>query len=141
MRYAWIEAHRGLFAVARMCRQLEVSRTGYCQWRARPESERALSNAALDARVAVLHAESDQSYGRPRIVRGLREAGMVVGHERVRRSLRRQGLRPVYKRPYRVTTDSQHDKPIASNVLERRFDGWQPNQAWVGDISVPQQAA
>lgn len=82
-----------------------------------------------------------QSYGRPRIVRGLREAGMVVGHERVRRSLRRQGLRPVYKRPYRVTTDSQHDKPIASNVLERRFDGWQPNQAWVGDISVPQQAA
>jgi hypothetical protein len=47
----------------------------------------------------------------------------------------------VYKRPYRVTTDSQHDKPIASNVLERRFDGWQPNQAWVGDISVPQQAA
>ncbi len=135
MKYAWIEAHRGLFAVARMCRQLEVSRTGYCQWRARPESERALSNAALDARVAVLHAESDQSYGRPRIVKGLRDDGMVVGHERVRRSLRRQGLRPVYKRPYRVTTDSQHDKPIAPNVLERRFNGWQPNQAWVGDIT------
>ena len=141
MKYAWIEAHRGVFRVARMCRQLEVSRTGYCQWRARPESERALANAALDARVAALYAESDQSYGRPRIVKGLRDEGLSVGHERVRRSLRRQGLRPVYKRPYRVTTDSQHDQPIAPNVLERRFDGWQTNQAWVGDISVPQQAA
>ena len=112
-----------------MCRQLSVSRTGYCQWRARPESERARANSALDVRVAALHAESDQSYGRPRIVKGLRDEGISVGHERVRRSLRRQGLRPVYKRPYRVTTDSQHDKPIAPNVLERRFDGWQTNQA------------
>ena len=135
MKYAWIEAHRSLFAVARMCRQLEVSRSGYCQWRARPASERALSNATLDARVAALHAESDQSYGRPRIVKGLRDDGVVVGHERVRQSLRRQGLRPVYKRPYRVTTDSQHDKPIAPNVLERRFAGWPPNQAWVADIT------
>ena len=58
-----------------------------------------------------------------------------MGHERVRRSLKRQALRSVYKRPYRVTTDSNHKKPIAENVLDRRFDGWQPNQAWVGDIT------
>ena len=41
----------------------------------------------------------------------------------------------MYKRPYRVTTDSDHDKPVASNVLKRRFDGWQPNQAWVAAIT------
>ena len=58
-----------------------------------------------------------------------------MGHERVRRSLKRQGLRPVYKRAYRVTTDSAHAKPIAPNVLARRFDAWQPNRAWVGDIT------
>jgi putative transposase len=44
-------------------------------------------------------------------------------------------LRPVYKRPYRVTTDSARDQPVASNVLKRRFDGWQPNQAWVSDVT------
>ena len=60
---------------------------------------------------------------------------LQVGHERVRNSLKRQGLRPVYKRPYRVTTDSAHHKPIAPNVLDRRFDGWRINQAWVGDIT------
>ena len=52
-----------------------------------------------------------------------------------RRSLQRQALRPVYKSPYRVTTDSDHRKPIAPNVLDRRFDGWPINRAWVADIT------
>jgi transposase InsO family protein len=58
-----------------------------------------------------------------------------VGSERVRQSLRRQGLRPVYKRPYRVTTDSSHHLPVAPNTLDRRFDGWLPNRAWVADLT------
>jgi len=135
VKYAWIEEHRDQFTVTRMCRQLEVSRTGYCQWRKRPPSPRSMANAALDAQVAAIHASSKRSYGRPRIVRGLRDQGIPVGHERVRRSLRRQGLRPVYKPPYRVTTNSDHQKPVAPNVLKRRFDGWQVNQAWVGDVT------
>ena len=135
MKYAWIEEHRDQFHVTRMCRQLEVSRTGYCQWRTRPPSERTMANAVLDAQVAALHAGSKRSYGRPRIVRGLREQGVQVGHERVRNSLKRQQLRCVYKRPYRVTTESAHQKPIAPNVLGRRVDGWQVNQAWVADIT------
>jgi len=44
-------------------------------------------------------------------------------------------LRPVYKRRYRVTTDSNHRKAVAPNLLERRFDCWQINQAWVCDIT------
>lgn len=135
MKYAWIEGHRDQFSVARMCRQLDVSRTGYCQWRTRPPSARTVANAVLDAQVAALHAGSQRSYGRPRIVRGLRAQGVPVSHERVRQSLKRQGLRPVYARPYRVTTDSAHDKPIAPNVLARRVVGWQLNQAWVADIT------
>jgi transposase InsO family protein len=94
-----------------------------------------MANAALDAHVAAIHAGSKRSYGRPRIVRGLRELGVPASHERVRHSLKRQGLRPVYKRPYRVTTDSNHHKPVAPNVLNRRFDGWPVNEAWVGDIT------
>jgi len=82
-----------------------------------------------------MHAASKRSYGRPRIVRELRELGLCVGHERVRRSLQRQALQPVYKRPYRVTTDSNHRLPVAPNVLERRFDGWDINRAWVSDIT------
>jgi transposase InsO family protein len=135
VKYAWIEAQRDQFSVTRMCRQLGVSRTGYCQWRTRAPSERSMANAVLDAQVAAMHADSQRSYGRPRIVRGLRGRGIQVSHERVRNSLKRQDLRPVYKRPYRVTTDSAHDKPIAPNELDRRVDGWRINQAWVADIT------
>jgi putative transposase len=97
VRYAWIEQHRDDYAVSRMCRLLTVSRTGFLQWRRRPPSARAQANARLDAQVAALHAASKSSYGRPRIVHGLRAQGLQVGHERVRRSLQRQALRPVYK--------------------------------------------
>ena len=135
MKYAWINAHRDEFTVARMCRQIGVSRTGFSQWRMRAPSERSIANRVLDAKVAAIHVGSNRSYGRPRIVQRLREQGVRVSHERVRHSLRRQSLRPVYKRPYRVTTDSAHDKPIAPNVLDRRFDGWRINQAWVADIT------
>ena len=120
MKYAWIEEHRDRFHVTRMCCQLEVSRTGYCQWRTRAPSDRSLANAALDAQVAALHAGSKRSYGRPRIVRGLREQGVQVSHERVRNSLKRQGPRPVYKRPYRVDNrfcPQQSDRPQLTNEL------------------------
>jgi putative transposase len=135
VKYAWIESYRDIFPVARLCRWLGVSRSGYCQWRKRPSSERTIANAVLDVHVASIHAQSDQTYGRPRIVEQLRSNGQFVGHERIRQSLLRQGLRPAYKRPYRVTTDSEHDEPIAPNVLKRRFDDWQPNQAWVADVT------
>ena len=135
MKYAWIKEQGDLYSVTRMCRQLGVSRTGYCQWRTRPASERSMANAVLDARVAAIHAGTKRSYGRPRIVRDLRAQGVRVSHERVRNSLKRQGLRPLYKRPYRVTTDSAHNKAIAPNGLNRRVDGWQVNQAWVADIT------
>ena len=72
MRYAWIEQHRDDYAVSRMCRLLAVSRTGFLQWRRRPPSARAQANARLDTQVAALHAASKSSYGRPRIVHGLR---------------------------------------------------------------------
>lgn len=135
MKYAWIEANRDQYSTSRLCRVLQVSRTGYLQWRRRPPSDRALANAALDARVAAIHAESGRSYGRARLVRELHKQGLRVGHERIRCSLRRQGLKSVYKRPYRVTTDSNHNEPVAGNVLDRRFDGWAPNAAWTADIT------
>ncbi|AKM33273.1 integrase (plasmid) [Pandoraea faecigallinarum] len=135
MKYAWIDKHRDQYPVNRLCRVLGVSRSGYCQWRVRPPSSRALANQALDAEVAAIDQASRRSYGRPRIVQRLRQQGQMVGAERVRKRLRRQGLRPVYRRPFVVSTDSAHPLPVAANLLDRRFDGWQPDQAWVADIT------
>lgn len=135
MKYAWIEANRDLYSVSRLSRLLGVSRTGYCQWRVRGPSDRVLANNRLDAQVAAIHRASGCSYGRERIHRQIRDQGVPVGRERIRKSLQRQALRPVYRRPYRVTTHSDHDKPLAANLLERQFDGWAVNRAWVADIT------
>ena len=135
MKYAWIEAQAGWQPIARLCKVLGVSRSGFLQWRQREPSNRERANRSLDAQVAVIHAEGKQGYGRIRVTRRLRQSGMRIGAERVRKSLLRQNLRTVYRRKYRVTTDSGHGKPVAQNLLDRRFDGWSPNQAWTTDIT------
>jgi transposase InsO family protein len=135
VKYAWIEAQAGWQPIARLCKVLSVSRSGFLQWRDRGPSDRKVANQSLDAQVAVIHAEGKQGYGRIRVTRRLRQSGMRIGAERVRKSLVRQHLRTVYRRPYRVTTDSNHKKPVALNLLDRRFTDWSPNQAWTGDIT------
>ena len=116
MKYAWIEAQAGWQPIARLCKVLGVSRSGFMQWRDRGPSDRELANRSLDAQVAVIHAEGKQGYGRIRVTRRLRQLGMRVGAERVRKSLLRQSLRSVYRKKYRVTTNSNHRKPVAQNL-------------------------
>src|ERR1700690_2917325 len=123
VKYAWIEAQAGWQPIARLCKVLGVSRSGFLQWRKRGPSDRELANRSLDAQVAVIHAEGKQGYGRIRITRRLRQSGMRVGAERVRRSLLRQSLRSVDRKKYRVNTDSSHGKPVAQNLLDRSFGG------------------
>ena len=135
MKYAWIDQQSDSQAIARLCRLLGVSRTGFLQWRSREPSKRDIENRVLDARVAIIHAETKQRYGRVRITRQLRNQGQPVGHERVRLSLLRQNLRAVYRRRYRVTTQSEHARPVAANLLDRRFNGWAMNRAWTCDIT------
>jgi putative transposase len=135
VKYAWIEEQSDHYPAARVCRVLGVSRSGYVQWKMREPSARQRRNERLSAQLRVIHAENDRSYGRPRLWRALREAGHRVGHERVRRLMLLEGLKPVYRRPYRVTTNSDHAKPVAANVLERRFQPHKTDRAWVSDIT------
>ena len=133
MKYAWIERHRDQFHVTRMCRQLGVSRTGFVSGtREHPVIARWLMRFLMRKCRASC---TEQAQLRPAAYRArLAQSGSAVGNERVRKSLERQACAPLYKRPYRVTTDSAHKKPIAPHVLKRRFEGWQVNQAWVADI-------
>lgn len=89
----------------------------------------------LDRQVYAIHHQSHCCYGRIRIQKTLQRQGYRVGHERIRQSLLRQGLRSVYRHRYRVTTDSSHKLPVVSNRLDRRFSGWGLHGAWVGDIT------
>ena len=138
MRYAVITRHRGEFPVRLMCRVLEVSSSGYYDALKRPPSWHALIDEILMARVRIIHEESDESYGAPRIQRELQAEGLPTSTKRVTRLMREDGLvaRP-RKRARVVTTDSTHGDPIAPNLLGRRFDvnGVGLNEVWVADLT------
>jgi len=138
LRYAVITRHRGEFEVRLMCRVLEVSPSGYYASRKRPSSWHALIDEILMARVKIIHAESNETYGAPRVHRELQAEGLPASPKRVARLMREEGLvaRP-RKRSRVATTDSNHDHPLAPNLLARAFDvnGIGINRVWVADIT------
>ena len=133
-----IARHRGEFKVRLMCRVLEVSVSGFYAYLRRPPSWRSLIDEVLMAHVRIAFAESGETYGAPRVLLELREAGLPTSTKRVARLMREDGLvaRP-RKRGRVVTTNSNHSDPIAPNLLARAFDvnGVAINRVWIGDIT------
>lgn len=128
--------------VATMCRALGVSESGYYAWRKRPLSRRAKRDLELTVVIRAAHARSDGSYGAPRLLGDLRDAGHRVGQKRIARLLRAEGLQGISKRrgptrPRRETPEA----PPAPDLVKRAFRATAPNQLWVADITyVPTMA-
>ncbi len=135
MKYRFISDHRGAFKVGRMCRLLNVSRSGYYAWRSRPESRRSIENRALEDKIRVLHKASHEIYGSPRIHQDLVEDGVRCGKNRVARIMREAGIRSRTKKKFKASTNSRHSLPVAPNLLNQDFSIDAPDRAWVGDIT------
>jgi len=67
--------------------------------------------------------------------RELRARNETVGRHRVARLMKQNGLQARIRRKYRVTTQSDHRRPVAPDRLQRNFAPHGPNQAWVADIT------
>jgi putative transposase len=89
----------------------------------------------LSLLVRVAHEESRRNYGSPRVRADLVAKGERVGCKRIARIMRQEGLRGRLRRRYKCTTMSEHDQPIAPNLLDRQFEVSAPNQRWVGDTT------
>jgi transposase InsO family protein len=121
-----------------MCRSLKVSKAGYYAWRERPSSERSRSDERLLTKVKMIHRTSRETYGSPRVHAQLRREGTRVGKKRVARLMKAAGVLVRIRRRFRVTTTSQHEHPIAPNVLKRRFGIAQVgavDRCWASDIT------
>lgn len=136
MRYACIARHRDEFAVALICRVLAVSRAGFYAWLQRPPSPRATTDARLRVAIRTILAESQRSYGSPRVHRELRAQAVRCGRKRVVRLMQAEGLRTQRSRRYRATTQTDGTRPVAANVLDRQFQVTDLNRVWVGDVTA-----
>jgi putative transposase len=136
VKNAWIQSQRTQYPIELMCRVLEVSRSGFFGWRQRQADRGPDPDALVREDLRQVHQQSRRLYGRRRLVHALRGRGHCINPKRVRRLMREEGLRGVRKgRFVPRTTDSQHSRAIASNVLGRRFDVDAGVAGWVSDIT------
>jgi transposase InsO family protein len=136
MKFAFVAAHAAEFAVAVMCATLEVSVSGYYAWRCRAPSAHEQADAALSAQIQTVFRAGRGVYGSPRVHAALHRQGHHCGRKRIARLMRAQGLRAARPRRQKPrTTDSQHNQPVAPNLLGRDFTAEAPNRKWVADIT------
>jgi transposase InsO family protein len=114
---------------------LEVSRSGYYSFQIRGESKRSKEDKLLETRIKTSFKNSRNTYGYRRIVKDLKEQQESCGKHRVISLMKKLDLRAKARRRFKATTNSNHNKSICENLLNRQFKPAQINQSWVSDIT------
>lgn len=138
MKYAFISSGAAKLTIVRQCDLLDVSSSGYYDWRARQnrdQSEREQQRAVIDQAVKLAFDNNKQRYGSPRLCIDLNASGFAIAENTVAASMRRQSLVAKAGRKFKATTNSSHNLPVAPNLLEQDFSCNKVNEKWCGDIT------
>jgi putative transposase len=133
--FSFIAEHKQMWPVTLMCQVCSVSTSGFYAWLSRPQSEQARRREIILAEIRAAHAEAKQRYGSPRIHAELVDRGVPCSLNTVAKLMHDNDIRAKTARKFRNTTDSNHKRPVADNVLDRQFNPNKPNEAWVADIT------
>jgi putative transposase len=128
-------------SVRALCATFEVKRSGYVTWCNAPASDREQTDALLTEQIEAVHEKHRGRYGAPRIAHELADQGERHSVKRIARLMKAaglQGLNP--KRFVPQTTNSDHDQPIAPNLLAQAAAATKPNQTWVTDLTYVRTA-
>ena len=117
-----------------MCKLFEVSRSGYYAWRDRPPSERSKMDAQILEAIEESHRKSRRIYGVRKIYADIKER-FGCGINRVHRLMKAKGIHSIRPRKFKITTHSNHNLPVADNLLDQNFTVSKPHEVWVSDIS------
>lgn len=132
MIYKLVDQWQEKAAVTQACRVLDVSCSGYYAAKRRAKAPVV---CATTVHIKAAFNASDRSYGSRRLVSTLQGQSIKIGRHKVTRLMREANLKPVWKKKFVNTTDSNHDLPVAENILNRQFNPAKPNQAWTSDIT------
>jgi putative transposase len=122
-------------AITRMCAWLEVSKSGYYEWRSRPESATAKRRTELKLLIRKAFDDSDGTYGHRRVWSQLARWGVRAGLELVRALMRELGLVACQPRPWRPVTTRQGQAGPVPDLVNRDFSAVVPGEKMVGDIT------
>ncbi|WP_457511585.1 IS3 family transposase [Streptomyces sp. TE33382] len=142
---AWdfVSTHAGMFGIKRICRVLEVSRSGYYRWITGAEARagRQFEEDALVEEIREIHAEHRGNYGALRVHAELRGFGHTVNHKRVARLMRKHGIVGRHLRKKKRTTIPDRLAPPVADLVQRDFTASTLDEKWCGDITYVQVGA
>jgi putative transposase len=143
-KYAFIDAECATPAgdeacaptITQLCEWLEVSKSGYYEWRSRPQSTAAKRRELLKIKVKALFEANNEEYGYRRMHAVLVRGGEQCCPELVRGLMRELGLEPCQPKPWRhsLTEQDGHAGPIP-DLVNRDFTADEPGRKMVGDIT------
>lgn len=118
-----------------MCKELEVSHSGFYEWLKRPESNRSKMQKDLLVRIYEVYEQSRRRYGRRRVYQGLIRSGIKVGQRMVENLMRKHAIRPWYSKKFRRPKEEKGKKKVSPNTLNRTFEKGVLNKVWLSDIT------
>ena len=132
MKYVFITQHKKTWPVEVMCRPLGVTRGGYYR-----HINKAVDHYHVELMEAVkqLAVASGNTYGSRRMKAGLAAMSYSVSRRKAKKLMNEAGVVVKSRKKFKVTTDSNHAKPLFENVLNRNFAPKGPDQAYVQDIT------
>jgi putative transposase len=142
-KYAFIETEHATVAAAtacaptitQMCSWLQVSRSGFYEWKSRPDSTATKRRNKLKLLIVKAFNYSDATYGYRRVALQLARWGVPAGPELVRALMRELGLEACQPRPWRPTTTQQGQAGPIPDLVARDFTAAAPGEKMVGDIT------
>lgn len=135
-RFAFVDAERASYDVAVLCRLLQVSRSGFYAWVARPPSARAVADEVLTVQIQDAFDSNRKVYGAPRIQAELIDVDVHVGRKRIARLMREAGIVGCHRRKRSFSITKQNPKAdVAPDRVDRDFTATAPNQLWVADVT------
>lgn len=133
MRFRFVEEHSQSFRTARLCEIMDVSGRALRALRSYPASRRQRSDLVTLAHIKEQSRFSLGSYGRPRMTEELKEIGLGIGHRRVGRLVRQNGVSVARRRKHKVTADSNHNFNIEPICRTETLRG--PGQTKDGQVT------
>jgi putative transposase len=134
--YRLIDEERDRQSVSRLCRTLGVTRSGFYDWQRQPLCDRRLADWLLTEQIRGIFAESEQTYGSPRVFKELTLGrGVRIGEKRVARLMRQAGLVAISSRRRKGSTTRAKEHPLAPDLVQRDFAVDGPDRLWVADFT------
>jgi len=130
-----VKAYQAIYPVARVCRTLGVSPSGYYAWVKRKPSAHREADVVLGDRIEAIFRRSRSTYGRPRIHADLIDEGIGISGKRIARLMKERGIKGASRRKGIITTIRDRDARPAPDLVDRKFKADGPDKIWVADIT------